>query len=161
MSKSATKYTHIDLSWTKDSSDKDFGSQAAHKELWSVLCILPRGGTVAPEPHQILTTCPMAAVRKCSSQKLLPNCVLQRSPSASRWRHKSTRTSVRLPPWRASNSFFVTFPRAKPYLSRRGGGCSKSLKNITPWYSSSISPAPSETYNWRALVWLPRCTSQS
>lgn len=71
MSKSATKYTHIDLSWTKDSSDKDFGSQAAHKELWSVLYILPRDGTVAPEPHQILITCPMAAVRKSKTSSQL------------------------------------------------------------------------------------------
>lgn len=91
----------------------------------------------------------------------LPCCVLQHSSSASRWRHRNMRTSETQPPWRASNSSFLTFPQAKPCRPRRGGGCSKSLKSTTLWSSSSISLARSETYRWRVTVWLPRCTSLS
>lgn len=72
--------------------------------------------------------------------------LLQRSPSASRWLHRNTRTSVRLPPWRASNNFFMTFPWARGCLPRRRGGCSKNLKSITPWSSCSTFLALSETH---------------
>lgn len=71
--------------------------------------------------------------------------VLQRSPSASRCRQRSTRISERPPRWRASESCWLRSPPAEPYLWSRGGGCWRSSRNITPWFSCSISPALSET----------------
>lgn len=71
--------------------------------------------------------------------------VLQRSHSVCRRLHRSTRISVKPPPWRASNNFSRRFRQARAWRSKRRESCSKSLKSITLWSFFSIFPAFSET----------------